>query len=431
VRYEPEICESQEDVLARPRVAITGLGVIAPNGIGKDAFWRSLVHGKSAVDYIRAFDAVSYPCRIAAEVSNFDPGAFITPSKARTMGRFAQFAVGAAKLAITDAALLGTAQPQMAVCLGTSMHGMGDIGAAAFEAFLAQGHHGVSASVGLEVGAHAATAHVQQALNIRGPMMTIASACCTGIDAISWGADQIRSGTVDFALVGGVEAPISEFTFSLFLAGGFLSTWSGKPEEASRPYDRFRSGLVLSEGGAVLVLEELRHAIDRGATIYAEVRGYSSVPEGDSRDLEERYVAGLRDAILSAVDAGRLDPHELDYICAHGNSTKFDDRAEAKAHRAALGDSAYRIPVSSIKSMIGHPFAASGALQAVATAMAVYTNIAPPTINYEHRDPDCDLDYVPNTARVVRMRHALLHGHSLGGKFPGSHSAMVLTQLTL
>ncbi len=416
--------------MRRPRVVITGLGVVAPNGIGKDAFWQSLVDGKSAVDSITVFDARSFPCQVAAEVRNFNAREFIEPSKAKTMGRFAQFAVGAAKLAIRDAALLGTPLIRTAVCLGTAVHGIGDIGVQAHNAFLAQGQRGVSVSVALEVGAHAATAHVQQALEVRGPMMTIASACCTGIDAISWGADQIRAGAVDLALVGAVEAPISEFTFSLFVAGGFLSTWSGPPAKASRPYDLQRSGLVLGEGGAVLVLEELQHAIDRGATIYAEVRGYASVAEGNSQELEKRYVDALQDAILRAVDAGGLDPHELDYICAHGNSAKFDDKSEAKAHRAALGKSAYRIPISSIKSMIGQPFAASGALQAAATAMAVYTNIVPPTINYEVRDPDCDLDYVPNQARVVRVRHALFHSHSLGGRFPGSHSAMVFGRLT-
>jgi len=412
------------------RVVITGLGVIAPNGIGRHAFWSNLTAGKSTVDYIRAFDPSPYPCKVAAEVRDFDPCEFIRPVQAKTMGRFAQFAVGAARLAIKDAALPDLPSTRTGVCLGTAVHGIGDLGVPAHREFLAEGWSGVEASVGLEVSAHAATAHVQQELEIRGPTLTIASACCTGIDAIGWGADQIRSGALDLALVGAVEAPLSEFTFSMFVAGGFLSTWSGPPAKASRPYDLQRCGLVLGEGGAVLVLEEFQHAVDRGATIYAEVRGYASVSEGNARGIEDRYVEALRAAILGALDASRLAPRDLDYVCAHGNSTQFDDRAEAAAHRAAFGRHAYGLPVSSIKSMIGQPFAAGGVLQAAAAALAVHTGLVPPTINYEVCDPACDLDYVPNRARVVRVRHALFHSHSLGGKVSGSHSAMVIGRLT-
>lgn len=414
--------------LARRRVVITGLGVVAPNGIGKDAFWQNLIAGKSAVDYIRAFDPSPYPCKVAAEVRDFVPEDFIRPAQARTMGRFAQFAVAAARLAVADAGLSEARLPAAAVCVGTAVHGIGDLGVPAHLDFLSSGWTGIGRSIGLEVTAHAATAHVQQDLRVCGPMLTIASACCTGIDAIAWGADQIRSNGFDVAFVGAAEAPISQFVFSLFLAGGFLSTWTGPPEHASRPYDLHRCGLVLGEGGAVLVLEDLDHALARGARIYAEVRGYASASEVNAQDSEERYAEALRESIIRAVIASKINPGDLDYICAHGNATRFDDRAEAKAHRAAFGVHAYRMPVSSIKSMIGQPFAASGVLQAAATALAIHHSIVPPTINYEFPDPSCDLDYVPNKARVVRVRHALVHSHSLGGTVSGSHSALVLSE---
>jgi 3-oxoacyl-[acyl-carrier-protein] synthase II len=414
--------------LARRRVVITGLGVVAPNGIGKDAFWNNLIAGKSAVDYVRAFDPSPYPCKVAAEVRDFVPGDFIRPGQARTMGRFAQFAVAAARLAVGDSGLSEARLPAAAVCIGTAVHGIGDLGVPTHLDFLSRGWTSIGRSVGLEVTAHAATAHVQQELRVHGPMLTIASACCTGIDAIAWGADQIRSRGFNVAFVGAAEAPVSQFVFSLFLAGGFLSTWTGPPENASRPYDLHRCGLVLAEGGAVLVLEDLDHALARGARIYAEVGGYASVSEVNTQDSEMRYVEALHGSIIRALTASQIDPCDVDYICAHGNATKFDDRAEAKAHRAAFGAHAYRMPVSSIKSMIGQPFAASGVLQAAAAALAIHHSVVPPTINYEFPDPSCDLDYVPNKARVARVRHALVHTHSLGGTVSGSHSALVLSE---
>jgi 3-oxoacyl-[acyl-carrier-protein] synthase II len=345
------------------------------------------------------------------------------------MARFCQFAIAASRMAVEDAKLAGQKLTRAGLCHGTSAQGIGDLGETAYRDFQAKGWRSVEPSVGLEYSAHAATGHLQAELETSGPTTTIASACCTGIDTIAWGVDQIRAGGVKVALVGASEAPISEFIFSLFLAGGFLSTWGGPPSKASRPYDLFRSGLVLSEGAASLVLEELDHALDRGAPIYAEVLGYASRSEGNSRQRQDRYATSLEQTIREALQASHLGPLDIDYICAHANSTKFDDQAEAAAHRAALGSYAYRIPVSSIKSMLGQPFAASGVMQAIATVLAVQNELLPPTINYEVPDPNCDLDYVPNRARVARVRHALFHAHSLGGYLPGSHSAMVVGRL--
>jgi 3-oxoacyl-(acyl-carrier-protein) synthase len=257
--------------------------------------------------------------------------------------------------------------------------------------------------------------------------MTIASACCTGVDAIAWGTDQIRSGAAEIAVVGAAEAPLSEFTFGLFSASGFLSTWDGPPAAASRPYDRLRAGLVLSEAAGVLVLEESEHALRRNVDVFGEILGYaSSAEESSIRDPHNRYAMALQQAIIGAAGRSRLHPRDIDYVCAHGNSTRFDDESEAAAHRNTFGEHAYNLVVSSIKSMVGQPFSAAGVLQVATAALATHHNIVPPTINLTTADPKCDLDYVPNRSRAVRVNHALVHSHSLGGHVPGSHSALVI-----
>ena len=435
IRYFPFFIFNQHleaggvSALKRRRVVITGLGVVAPNGIGKDAFWQNLIAGKSAVDWISAFDPTPYPCKVAAEVRNFNPTDFISARKAKMMGRFSQFAVAATRLAIEDAGFTRKRLARAAICLGTAAQGIGDLGEAAHQEFLSRGWKSMEPSIGIEYTAHAATAHVQEELEVSGPTTTIASACCTGIDSIAWGVEQIRAGVVDVALVGATEAPISEFIFSTFILGGYLCTWEGLPSQASRPYDLLRSGLVLSEGGAVLILEELDNALDRDASVYAEVLGYGSASEANGGRRQEKYVAALEQAIRTTLQSSHLTPLEIDYICAHANSTKFDDKSEAAAHRAAFGSCAYRIPISSIKSMLGQPFAASGVMQAVATTLAIQHQVVPPTINYEVPDPECDLDYVPNRARMARIRRAIFHSHSLGGHLPGSHAAMAVGRL--
>jgi 3-oxoacyl-[acyl-carrier-protein] synthase II len=407
------------------RVVVTGIGVAAPNGIGKSAFWGALVAGQSGVGPITRFANHSLPGNAAGEISDAQLAGYGVAS--RRMARFSQLALVAALLGAEDARL---AERSVAVCVGSAVQGNADMGEQAHIEFLKAGWRALDRNQGLELAAHAATSHVQRVLGLSGPSTTIASACCTGVDTIAWGTEQIRSGSVTTALVGATEAPLSEFTFGLFAAGGFLSSWDGPAHEASRPYDHRRSGLVLSEGAAVLVLEDLEIALSRGARPYAEVLGYASASEsGSTRISIERYSTALEYAINGAISRSRLHPTDIDYVCAHGNSTQFDDAAEAVAHRGAFGAHAYRMPISSIKSMIGQPFAAGGVMQAAAAALAITHNIVPPTINYTVPDPACDLDYVPNTARVARVNRALFHSHSLGGNVPGSHSAMVLGAL--
>jgi len=405
------------------RVAVSGIGVVAPNGIGKASFWDALMRGRSGIGPITRFDGRTLPCAAVGEVNGLELSAYVKNRNAHLMARFSQLAVVAARLAADDAKL---GDMSAAVCIGTAVQGTSDIGEQAHADFIRGGWRALDRGQGLELAAHAATSHVQRELGIAGPSITIASACCTGVDTIAWGADQIRAGSITTALVGAAEAPLSEFTFGLFAAGSFLSKWDGAPEEASRPYDRLRSGLVLSEGAAILVLEDLDTALSRGIRPYAEVLGYASVSEAGHRRMRERYTAALEQAINAAIYRSSLHPGDIDYVCAHGNSTQFDDAAEAAALRTVFRQHAYRMPVSSIKSMVGQPFAAAGVMQAAAAALAVTHKAVPPTINYRVPDPQCDLDYVPNTGRSARVNHALFHSHSLGGGLPGSHSAMVI-----
>jgi len=408
------------------RVVITGIGAVTPIGMGANDFWSALLAGKSGIRRITSFDASNLPSQVAGEVHDFHVRDFIRQGRRPPIARFSAFAVAAARLAVDHAKLSRNGGP-VGVCIGSSVQGNADIGEAAFAKFRELGWQSLGTGPSLEVAAHSASSYVQGELQVAGPLMTISSACCTGIDAIAWGTDQIRSGAAESAIVGAAEAPLSQFTFGLFSASGFLSTWSGPAAEASRPYDRQRAGLVLSEAAGVLVLEDFEHALSRGAEVFGEILGYaSSAEESVIRDPHDRYAVALQQAIIAAVGRSQLQPRDIDYICAHGNSTKFDDEAEAAAHRKTFGEHAYSLTVSSIKSMIGQPFSAGGVLQVVAATLASYQNIVPPTINLTTPDPKCDLDYVPNRPRCVRVNHALVHSHSLGGHVPGSHSALVI-----
>jgi 3-oxoacyl-[acyl-carrier-protein] synthase II len=413
--------------LKRRRVVITGLGVVAPNGIGKDAFWNNLVAGRSAVDYISAFDASSFPCRVAAEVRDFRPERFMNPRRAKHRGRFSQFAVAASKLAVEDA---GLAPPfdtsrRVIACIGTSANGVGDVYEAARLGFQRAGVDGVPVVSGIEYAAHAATGHVSVELGLRGQAVTIASACATGLDAIQWASDQIRNDGADVVIAGAADAPISPLCFATFCASGTLSRFDSPAVRASRPYDLKRDGFVLGEGAAACVLEELEHARARGATLYAEVLGFGAGNEGAFSARVDAGERALTDAIRTALAQAGLLEEEIDHVNAHGNALPDYDLVETRAFKLALGEHAHHIPVSSIKSMIGHAMGAASSLQVAAACLTLRDGVVPPTINLDVPDPECDLDYVPNRARVSRVRHVLINAHALGG----THSVLVLGRL--
>lgn len=406
------------------RVVITGIGVVAPNGIGKQAYWDSLIAGRSGVDWITEFNTDPYPCKVAAKVKDFDPGDFMNSRRAREWGKFSQFAVAASKMARDDARLDLTKEPpqRVLVCIGNAMNGSGDVFDIARIGWQKDGLSGIPVLSGIEFAAHAAATHVSTELGISGQALTVASACSTGLDVIQWATEKILDGTASVVFAGSTEAPLSEFCFATLCAFGSISTFNDPPLKASRPFDLRRQGLVLGEGSAVMVVEELEHALDRDAFIYAEVLGFGTGNEAGVQNRREASQVALRQSIDSALAQAVLTPQQIDYVNAHGNAMPDFDRVDTEALRASFGPSAYSIPVSSIKSMVGHAMGAAGSLQVAATCLTLAHSIIPPTINYEVPDPACDLDYVPNVARVCRVRRALVNAHAIGG----TYSALIL-----
>jgi 3-oxoacyl-[acyl-carrier-protein] synthase II len=408
----------------RRRVVVTGLGVVAPNGIGKEAFWQSLVAGNSAIGPISLFDASSYPCRVAGEISNFQPEIFMRPARTKHRGRFSQLAVAAAKLALDDARLelKRVRGDRMRICVGTSMAGIGDVTEGARLGFARAGLGGIPAMSGLEFAAHAPVAHVSAELGIQGQALTLGSACTTGFDAVHWATTQIADGYADVAFAGATDAPLAELAYATLSALGILTRYAGPASRASRPYELHRDGIVLGEGAAVVVLEELSHAMSRGAPPYAEVLGYGHGNEGGYGPRTDAAEKALANAIGSAIARARLTPRDIDYINAHGNGLPDYDLIETRALKEVFGPQAYNIPVSSIKSMIGHAMGAASAIQVVSSCLTLQRGVIPPTINLDTPDPECDLDYVPLKSRVARVRHVLLNAHAMGG----THTVLIL-----
>lgn len=410
---------------SKRRVVITGLGVVAPNGIGKDAFWDALVAGKSAVDWISSFDTSPYPCKVAAEVRDFRPEDFMTRKRASELWRFTQFAVAAARMAVDDARLDITPanSEKVGACFGTCLNGFEKVEESC-EIVQRQGYEGLDPSTCIKYSTHAPVSHVTIDLGIQGPAMTLASGCATGLDVIKWGYDRIADGTSNVVIAGSTEAPLNSLAFATFCAVGVLSKAEHDARKASRPYDLNRDGLVLAEGAGAVVVENLESALDRGASIYAEITGYGMTSEAVHVRKVDYAGATLSRAIKKALASSGTGPDDVDYINAHGNSMPDYDVSETNAFKAAFGPRAYCIPVSSIKSMIGQPIAASGILQAISTTLTLSEGIIPPTINYATPDPQCDLDYVPNHSRVSRVKRAMVNAHSVGG----THSVLILEQ---
>ena len=305
--------------MKRRRVVITGLGVVSPVGIGKEQFWESLVQGRSGIDRITAFDPSGFPSQIAGEVKGFVPEDYISSRQVGRMSRFSQFAVAAAKMAVADAGLeIEPEAERIGVCFGTSIGTGGRTLEEAYRTFLSEGPRGMRSTTYLEVGTHAPTSYVSIELGIKGTAATIASACATGLDVLNWGYLQIRAGTAEATVVGSTEAPFSPFNFAILCASEAFSKRNNAPQEASRPYDFYRDGLVLSEGAGSVVLEELEHALEREARIYAEVLGFGNASEGAAMRESDLNGTALASAIEVALSNGGLSILDIDYINAHG-----------------------------------------------------------------------------------------------------------------
>lgn len=416
------------------RVVITGIGVVAPNGIGKDAFWKACLNGTSGVGPITSFDATRHPVKIAAEVRNFDVSPFIPPCQRKSMkimSRAMRFAVGAAGLSIQDSGLdleredptrfgvvMGTGLvpvdlPELIPALMESCDGQGKLDTARL------GQQGAGALFPLWILKYLpnmVAAHISLAFNAQGPNSTITTACAAGTQAVGEAFRLIERDDADIVLAGGADSRIDPLMILAYTALGALSQSDRPAAEVSRPFDGKRDGFVLGEGAGVLVLEELEHAKQRGATIYAEVLGMGSSFDAYAATKPDPEARGAARAIRESLREAEIDPGDVDYINAHGTSTRLNDQMETVAVKSVFGHNARVLPLSSIKSMVGHLIGAAGAVEAVALAMTLYSGAVPPTINQTQRDPDCDLDYVPNTAREMPVKIAVSTSFGFGGQ---------------
>ena len=406
------------------RAVITGLGILAPNGNGKDAYWDALINGRSGIKRIASFDPSSFSTQIAGEVKDFNPCDYFDPKLVKKSARFCHFGVASTKMAVADSGINPSRENsnRYGVCFGTTIGAENDVYEQQYRKFLEFGPKAVGRYTAPEVTPHVVTGYICAELNIRGPNSTLSSGCSTGLDVVNWGYSMIKKGEVDVAVVGCADSTIFPFAISGFSSLGILSKRNDDPEKASRPYDKDRDGLVASEGGISIVVEELNHALNRDANIYAEIVSYATACEAQDVFHVELSGQTLFSAMKRALTTAKVRGDEIDYICAHGNAIPSYDLAETNAFKTFFKDHAYSIPISSIKSMTGHAFAAAGGFQVVATSLSLKNGIIPPTINLDVPDPLCDLDYVPHNARYFSMDTALINTHSVGG----THAVLVL-----
>jgi 3-oxoacyl-[acyl-carrier-protein] synthase II len=402
------------------RAVVTGLGAVTPLGLDARSTWEAAVAGRSGVDWIRSFDASAYPVRIASEVKGFDPVDVVGPKDARRLERNVVLAVAAAREAWTDSGVDGVDPARAGILVGSAIGGV--IGVLAQNDLLNErGHERVSPWFLPNVLVDSASGQIAIDLGLRGPNYAPVSACATGSHATGEGAELIRRGDADLVLAGGTESCMHPVILAGFTAMRGLVAEEEDPTRASRPFDATRAGFVMGEGACVLVLEELEHAQARGARIYAEVLAYGTSNDAHHMAQPDPASVGVAEMMKAALERANLEPERVGYINAHGTSTPQGDLAETKAIKEVFEDHAYRLTVSSTKSVLGHLFGAAGAVEAMMCVLALHEGILPPTINYRTPDPECDLDYVPNEARQTQVEVALSNAMGLGG-----HNACVL-----
>jgi len=398
------------------RVVITGIGLVSPMGIGVRKNWEALLRGQSGIGPITRFDASRYSTRIAGEVKDFDPLAFIDKKDARKMDLFIQFALAASALAVEDAgidpALLKG--ERTGVYIGSGIGGLATI-EESHKTLLEKGPDRVSPFFLVSIIINEASGYVSIKYRSRGPNSATATACATSTHSIGDSFRLIARGDADRMLAGGAEAPVTALGVAGFCALRALSTRNDEPQKASRPFDAQRDGFVMSEGAGILLLEELEAARRRGARIYAEIVGYGMNADAYHVTAPAEDGVGAKGVMRRALADAGIDPAEIGYINAHGTSTPYNDKIETMAIKEVFGEHARRLGVSSTKSMTGHLLGAAGALEAGVASLCLANQIMTPTINYEHPDPECDLDYVPNAPRPAEIRYALSNSFGFGG----------------
>jgi 3-oxoacyl-[acyl-carrier-protein] synthase II len=398
------------------RIVVTGIGVVSPVGHDAQSTWDALVGGKSGIAPITRFDPTGYQTTFAGEVKDFDPVARMGRKDARRTDRYSHFAVAAALEALEQASLTidDAIADRVGVLIGSGMGGAETLDAG-METVLTEGPNRLSPFFMPMFLGNMASGTVAIATGARGPNFAPVSACASSAHAIGEAAAIIRRGQADVMIAGGSEAPLARMVVAGFNAMGALSTRNDDPTAASRPFDAERDGFVLGEGGAALILESAEHAARRGAPVLAELTGYATTDDANHMVQPAPGGIGAARAMTLAFDTAGLQPEDIDYINAHGTSTPLNEKFETQAIKAAFGDTAYRVPISSTKSMTGHLLGAAGALEAALAIMAIQQGMVPPTINQTSPDPDCDLDYVPNVARRADIEHVMSNSMGFGG----------------
>ncbi len=401
--------------MTRRRVVITGMGVVAANGIGVNDFWQANVQGRSGIDTITFFDVEKFETRIAGEVRSFEPDKYMPAKVAKRVDRFVHFGLASTQMALADSGLDLDKEDRerVGVIIGSGLGGLLFHEEQLLAGLKRGAHRGNPTSVP-RIAPNAVSAHIAIQYGLLGPNYVISTACASSSHAIGEAFRKIQHGEADILFTGGAEAPLTRFNFGAYYAMRVMSRRKCLPQQASRPFDRERDGFVMAEGGAMLVIEELDHALERGAHIHGEIVGYGLTcgahnmvmprPDGDD---------AYRSMFLAMQDAG-LAPGDIDYINAHGTSTQANDSIETRAIKKIMGDHWRRVPVSSTKSMIGHAIGAAGAIEAVVCCLALEKQLIPPTINYQFPDPECDLDYVPNQAREASISTVMSNSFGFG-----------------
>jgi 3-oxoacyl-[acyl-carrier-protein] synthase II len=405
-----------EETALNRRVVVTGIGLICGSGNTKEEVWSGLLAGRSQVGAITRFDVSSFPVRIASEVKGFDPLKFIEKKEVKKMDLFIHYAMAASQEAMDDSGLPVTEANATRVgsYIGSGIGGFGVI-EREHEKFLKGGPGKISPFFIPAAIVNLAAGQVSIRFGARGPNSATCTACSTGAHAVGDSFKIIQRGDADAMICGGAEAAITPMGVGGFAAMRALSTRNDEPERASRPFDADRDGFVIGEGAGILILEELEHARARGARIYAEMIGYGMSADAFHITQPSEDGDGAVRVMQNAINDAGIEPHEVDYINAHGTSTYYNDKLETMAIKRVFGDSAYSIPVSSTKSMMGHLLGAAGGVEAGVIALALHDQLVPPTANYEKPDPDCDLDYVPNASRRAEVKYALSNSFGFGG----------------
>ena len=406
------------------RVVVTGIGILSPLGLDTDSTWENLIAGKSGIDYITLCETEQLETKFAGEVKGFEPTDYISRKEVRRMDRFTQLAVAASIQAVKASGLVidSNNEDNIGVIVGSGIGGLNTLYEQA-KVLVERGADRVSPFLAPMMISDIAAAQISIALGVKGINLCTTSACSSGSDAIGAGYEFIKHGGSEVMITGGTEAIINPLGITAFNALKALSTRNDAPEKASRPFDAERDGFVISEGAAILILESLEHAQRRGARILAEIIGYGATADSYHVTQPLESGDGAAKAMQQAIKRAEIDATEIDYINAHGTSTQLNDAMETRALKTALGNHAYKVPISSTKSMTGHLIGCGGAAEEAFCILAIQNSIIPPTINLENPDPECDLDYVPNVARKAEVATTLSNSFGFGG-----HNSVLITR---